>query len=206
MSNGCCKLHGGKTPRGAASPHFKTGEHSKEFLARFRHRAETFLKDRDGRELARAIAYATTLVEETVDKLDSHESGAAWLAAQDAIKRFDEWSAKSPEDASGKQQQLIEINRALQDLKRAITQGVAEHHSREELKKNLDLQTKLIERETNGKVKTRMMIAYEEQVAMLNRTYDLISKYVEPSKRGDLLNELSAMVAVEPQRSLATGH
>src|SRR6201999_4620731 len=66
-----CKNCGGKTPSGAASPHFKTGEHSKEFLTRFRQRSEQFLNDRDGRELARAIAYSTTLVEEAIDKLDS---------------------------------------------------------------------------------------------------------------------------------------
>ncbi|NJM55321.1 MAG: hypothetical protein HC841_04870 [Verrucomicrobiae bacterium] len=29
MTNGRCRLHGGKTPRGPASPHFKTGRYSK---------------------------------------------------------------------------------------------------------------------------------------------------------------------------------
>ena len=29
-----CRMHGGKTPRGIGSPHFKTGQYSRDFLAR----------------------------------------------------------------------------------------------------------------------------------------------------------------------------
>jgi hypothetical protein len=33
MANGRCRLRGGKTPNGVASPHFKHGQHSK-YLAK----------------------------------------------------------------------------------------------------------------------------------------------------------------------------
>jgi hypothetical protein len=33
MRNGRCRLHGGKTPRGLASPHLKHGRYSQDWLA-----------------------------------------------------------------------------------------------------------------------------------------------------------------------------
>ncbi|HEX8184401.1 MAG TPA: hypothetical protein VF747_06610 [Blastocatellia bacterium] len=203
-----CRQDGGATPRGAASVHTKTGEHSKDFQTRFRKRAEEFLANRDGKELARAIAYATTLVEDAVERVDSFESGAAWLAAQDAMNRNDRWSAKkiNPGDEAARAEQLAEVERASDDLRRAIKQGVAEHHSKEELRKHVEFQTKLVERETGIEVKTGMMVAFQELIAASNRTYDILMKYVEPSKRADLLDELSGMVAPAAQRSFIAGH
>lgn len=79
-------------------------------------------------------------------------------------------------------------------MQEAITGGLAERLAREELRRAVELQAKLIERETNINVKTRMMITYEEQVATLNRTFDLIVKYVDPARRADLLAEVSLMI------------
>ncbi len=65
MANGRCRLHGGKTPCGPASPHFKHGRYSKLLRdLRLAERFQAILADGELGELRREMAIADMLVDD----------------------------------------------------------------------------------------------------------------------------------------------
>lgn len=66
---GRCKLHGGASPRGVASPHFKTGLYSKYLPNQIRDKAQRFL-DADPLELVSEMALLRALLAEYLDRFD----------------------------------------------------------------------------------------------------------------------------------------
>lgn len=65
-----CLAHGGKTPRGAASPHFKTGRHSRSLPGRLLATYEVALRDPRLLSLRDDIALIDTMLMETLSQLD----------------------------------------------------------------------------------------------------------------------------------------
>lgn len=75
MSNGRCRMHGGSTPSGIASPHFRHGRYSKVLAGGMLTAFQESLADPDLLELQREIA----LVDARVSKLlSSRPTGQAW--------------------------------------------------------------------------------------------------------------------------------
>lgn len=66
MPNGRCRLHGGRTPAGVASPHFKTGRYSKVLPARLLERYQTALADPDLLAMHDEIALLDAQLQEIV--------------------------------------------------------------------------------------------------------------------------------------------
>lgn len=91
-----CRMHGGKTPAGVASPHFRTGKYSKHLPSRLIATYQESLEDPKLWELGEKAALLDTRLVELVKRLDTGESGATWAALRatwadmkDAIKRVD---------------------------------------------------------------------------------------------------------------------
>lgn len=82
-----CRLHGGATPRGRASPHFKTGEHSKFLPDRLIGRYEEAQADPHLRSLRQDIAILQVRIQELCQQLKhgSPESKPIWEMIAKAI-------------------------------------------------------------------------------------------------------------------------
>jgi translation elongation factor EF-G len=64
-----CLAHGGKTPRGAASPHFKTGRYSRSLPGHLVAAYEQALQDPTLMSLRDEIALTDALIDETLSQL-----------------------------------------------------------------------------------------------------------------------------------------
>lgn len=73
MENGRCRVHGGATPSGIASPHFKHGRNSKAFKALGVHYREA-LNDPELLNPKRTIAAQNAIVEKAGDRLEELDS------------------------------------------------------------------------------------------------------------------------------------
>lgn len=69
MENGKCRLHGGLTPRGKDSPHFKTGLYSKYAPAQIRDKIEHF-QDANPLELLHELALTRALLAEFLSRFE----------------------------------------------------------------------------------------------------------------------------------------
>jgi hypothetical protein len=78
MASGRCRVHGGATPRGIASPHFRTGRHSKSLPARLGERYQEARQDAKLLELRDEIALTDARLAELLGRLGTGESGAGW--------------------------------------------------------------------------------------------------------------------------------
>ena len=67
MTNGRCRVHGGKTPSGPASPHWKTGKHSRVLRElTLSARYEEFLANPELGELREEVALTDLHIEKVV--------------------------------------------------------------------------------------------------------------------------------------------
>lgn len=79
-----CTVHGGLTPRGVASPHFKTGRHSRDLPAQLSERYREALADTDLLSLRDDIALVDARVTELLETLE--DNPAAWDAITDLFE------------------------------------------------------------------------------------------------------------------------
>lgn len=71
MRNGRCRMHGGKTPSGIASPHFKTGQHSKYLPKHLKADYDRLSKDAKLLSVRSDVALITARALELTKQLDS---------------------------------------------------------------------------------------------------------------------------------------
>jgi hypothetical protein len=79
MANGRCRLHGGKTPRGLASPHTKTGLYSPYMEPLFREKHEGDLQAKEEiKKLDEDIVLLHGMICRALEKIHTGERGTVW--------------------------------------------------------------------------------------------------------------------------------
>lgn len=139
MKNGRCRLHGGLTPSGPASPHWKHGRHS-EYMKRngLLARYDKASKDPEIISLRSELALVDTRVSQLLERIGEHGNVGLW---KDARKKLDAFKA-----AAGKGKNAVAGARAaLQQLDDLITQGLEDAHAWEELRESIELRRKVAE-------------------------------------------------------------
>lgn len=90
MSNGRCRLHGGKTPSGPDSPHFKHGIYAEAFKNKMGKRFEGFQKDRQPLDMVPDLNVQRALLAEYIEKVSDKPTlnglFNASIIAQGAVK------------------------------------------------------------------------------------------------------------------------
>lgn len=129
-----CRMHGGSTPRGFASPHTKTGGRSLDLPTRLAATYESALNDRDLLELTTEIALSDARYRDLLKRVDSGEAGVLWRAARKAFRDF--------QTAGGDQGKMIN---ALNTLESLLTQGVSDYAAWDEAGKWADRKARLVE-------------------------------------------------------------
>lgn len=92
MENGRCRMHGGKSLSGIASPTFVHGRsvRSHTLPARLVERYEASVNDPDLLSLRHSIALADARTQDLLDRVDSGESGETWNALKKTWEECEE--------------------------------------------------------------------------------------------------------------------
>lgn len=173
MPNGRCYVHGGKTPYGAASPHYKTGRYSKYVPGNLAEIYDERRADPDLLSLHDNVALLDVRIIELLNDMDRGAAGQLWSSL------LDEWARLITAIQSNNQkQQSKSINR----LNRIINDGAAVAAAWDEIARLTETRRRAVESEQRV-ITTRETMVTVENVLMylaiqIEATKDAVKQYV----------------------------
>jgi hypothetical protein len=159
-------MHGGLTPRGAASPHFKHGRYSRALPARLLERYQSALDDPDLLAMHHEIGVVDARLHELIGRIDTGESGARWKAIRRALQDYRDARGTMGEETS------------LGVLAEAIEAGVSDEAAWREISGLIGQRQALVESERRRLVQTRQMISVEEATATFVAVLDAVHRHI----------------------------
>src|SRR3972149_6206199 len=84
MTNGRCHIHGGKSPSGVASPHFKTGRYSKDMPLHLAARYQQAVHDPQLLSLRDDVAVCESRISELLQRVSTGDERTRWDALRAA--------------------------------------------------------------------------------------------------------------------------
>lgn len=92
-----CSYHGGKTPKGPASPHFKTGLQSSDLPTRLQARYEAGQDDPDLVTLRKELRIATAKLGDALNRIDDSHPDEIWADLQKHREKLLTLKPKAPQ-------------------------------------------------------------------------------------------------------------
>lgn len=150
MPNGRCRMHGGKSLSGIASPTYKTGRYSKHLPARLQERYSEALADDDLISIRDDVALVEARLADLLGRVDTGESGRAWFKAREAFNAFDKET--NPDLAI----------KHLVELRAALGEGTTDYGAWAEVKDLLEQRRRLVADERKHVLETGRIITIEQ--------------------------------------------
>lgn len=170
MANGRCRKHGGLTPKGIASPHWKGKGYSQYLPERMRENYSAAINDPALLELRNSIGLADARLVDLLSRVDTGESGTLWRKAKAAY--YDLLEAFKGEDAK-------EINKALNSLSVCLQRGVDDYAAWDEVNKAIDQRRRLVESERKRLVEMKQTITAEQAMLLVTALLTTIHEHVK---------------------------
>jgi hypothetical protein len=162
-------MHGGKTPRGAGSVHFKDGKYSRCLPTRLAAHYEAAAHDPELLELREHIALTDARITDLLSRVDTGESGQLWRQAQAAMHRF------RREQAHG---HIEAMQRALGWIERLITEGAADYAAWQEVVGLIEQRRKLVESEQRRLTMAHDTLTAEQAMTLVAQMVAIIQRHV----------------------------
>jgi hypothetical protein len=164
-----CYHHGGRTPKGVASPNFKHGRHSKYLPADLMGRYGEAVEDTELLNMRSEIALMDVLIAENLSALQTGESAEFWDAALDQV--INSRRAYKSENYALLEQSL-DVLEALCDERRL-------HFAAEkEIRDKVDQRRKLVESEQKRLVNMQQMVTSEQAMLLMSALLDAVRRNV----------------------------
>ena len=189
MSNGRCRMHGGMTPSGPASPQYRTGRYSKVLPARLAGRYEEALANPDLLALRDDIAVIDARLAEMLGDLDASGGAATWEALAEEMNAFE--AALKTSDTRG-------MTRGLTAMRRLVGQGAAEGEKWEQIALWMERKRKLSETERRLLVDMQQVITAEKAMVLMAALVDIVRRHVDD-------RSILAAIVLDVDRLLAAG-
>lgn len=167
MPNGRCKLHGGASLSGMASPVYKHGRYSKHLPTRLAERYGEAQTDSDLLALRDEVALTDARLADVLGRVDQGETGELWKEAGKALAELVEVI-----DAPGARRSAIT---RLRDL---LTRGVADWAAWDEVGKLLEQRRRLVESERKRLVEMQQTITAERAMLLIGAIAGIIQTHV----------------------------
>lgn len=170
MENGRCRMHGGATPKGAASPSFKHGKYSAYLdglsLARY---YEESLSDGELGDLREEIALLEGRKKDLLVRLRAGDGEQAWLAAGKLMSEF---------RAANQRKDLKRQLELLSELSNLLARGAEDYAIWGEVYQVIDRQARLQELAQRRQEKLGLMIPAEKAYAIFTAFLDVVRRNV----------------------------
>lgn len=162
-----CAIHGGKTPRGTASPHFRHGRYSKAAPVHIRQRYEDGLNDETLLALDHEIALLDSRTQDILSGLNGAAIGEMWLELRAAYQAMLE-ASRSQNFGAGQE--------AFETIGRIITQGATDFESWMQIGALVEQRRKLVDTETKRRIAAGQMLTAEEAMILVAQLEDTIQR------------------------------
>lgn len=166
MPNGLCRVHGGATPRGLASPHTTHGRYSKHLPTRMLANYEHAQRDPELLNLREDISLVDARLGDLLKRVDTGESGKLWRDLRTA------WRAVT--QAATEDDHVL----AIAALGPLIERGYLDTQAWGEISGLLEQRRKLVESERKRLIEMQQMMTMSQAQLLIARLYDVVSQHV----------------------------
>src|SRR5581483_3937130 len=190
LTNGRCRYHGGKTPHGVKSPHFKHGRYSKYLPTKLAARYTEAAADKDLLELHAEIALIDARLSDVLERIHKGESGTLWEQIGIEFDKFKRAQVIKDTD---------EARAALAALDRLITEGIADYAAWKEVFELVEQRRKLVESERKRMVEMQQMISMERALILIGAIGETIRRHVADNQsRQRIAADIARLVGSAP--------
>ena len=184
-----CRMHGGKSKKGAAHGKFKHGYRTADAPLYLLQHYEESLNDPEMQTLDHEVALARGLVKDGMARLARGESGEIWKQLQTSFGQLT--GAIKANDAA-------KINQALTNLHLVIRQGVSDETARREIRNSLKLVSALKGRQSRIERDANLMIPIQQFYILMGQTLAVVERYVPKDEHGKLYDEFNSIMVAKP--------
>lgn len=190
MPNGRCRIHGGKSLAGIASPTYQTGRYSRYLPGRLLGRYAEAQANPALLELRDDISLIDARLGDLLSRVDTGESGALWQQLMQA--RLEVIACKRVGDTAGQ-------TKALNTLLDLVGQGHADYRAWAEVGAVLDQRRRLVESERKRLVEMQQTLTVEKAMLLIGAIGGIIKAHVDDRAiLAKISADISALVAAEP--------
>lgn len=205
MPNGRCRKHGGDTPRGIASVHYKGvnpdyGRYGKALPQRLGALWEESRSDPVKLELEDDISLVLVRINELISKLDAGESGSLWREALSTFEEFEQAQRLMQEGRRNKDESVIakastSAAEALTKHRTILKRGAADYAVWQEIVDLIEQRRKLVESQRKRQIEQLEMVATEQVLFYVYELARAIKAHAEnilpPEYQKPLLQEVA---------------
>lgn len=168
-----CAIHGSKTPRGIASPHFKTGRYSKVMPTQLMEHYEAAQKDPDLLGIQQDIVLQDSLIFGALDAMSRGEAGELWKDLDTAWKNYKKAERdKNKPNAQNPEDFLAEIGFL-------IKEGYQDYMARVELRQMLQERAKLVDAEGKRLERAQQTLTTNQAMVLVQGLLQAVLESVE---------------------------
>lgn len=190
MDNGRCRMHGGATPSGIASPHYKTGGRSKYLPARLAARYNDARNDPDLLTLHNDVATVDTRLSELLERVSDDDPRVLWEQAKALLNRLEDAQKR------GSREQVTLVD----DLRAVIADGIANPNGAtwRDIFDILETRRRLVDSEVKRQQILQQMIPAESAVLLIGLIESIIKRHVtDPAQLAAIAKDVGQL-ATQP--------
>lgn len=186
-----CRLHGGASLAGAASPSFKHGRYSRYLPTRLAEAYEAALADDALIVMRDELGLVDSRLAELIANVDREGFVQQWQHARNAFESFT--LANQRGDSDGMQAALRELNTAL-------NRGLGDQHKWREIVALVESRRRVVETEQRRLERGANAMTAERAMVLLHRIVDIIRRHVsDPGILSAIAVEVKALATVQPE-------
>lgn len=169
MANGRCRIHGGKTPRGIASPNYIHGRYSKSLPAHLQERYEASLADSELLNLRQEIALLDARLNDLLARVDTGDSRSTLKNAREKYYETRNAALRNDKVEQGVQFKL---------LGEILDKGMSDYAAWDEVHTILDQRRRLVESEQKRLVAMQQTVTTEQAMVLISALLDSVRRHV----------------------------
>jgi len=186
-----CRMHGGKTPKGIASPLWNAGRTNRYLPARLLERVKEALDDPALLSLRNEIAVLDARMTELYGRIDQGGATENWTEARRLMRAFQRARDANPRDAAG----MVEHFGKLEAL---ILDQAHEGSVWWELRQLWDDRRRLVESERKRRVEEGHMLPREQVLAFYTQLGAAVAEEVSsPEERQRVTNRMMSLLMIQ---------
>jgi hypothetical protein len=177
-----CRYHGGLTPRGIASPHFRHGRHSKYLPGDLRALYAAALNDADRVDMMDELALIDARAAQVLEQIRDGNTAASWARMRQEFAEFDGHLGRGNTQAA---------QAHLQAMRTLLAEGTDVHEQWQEVYDLIDRRRKVALAVMRRQKDEQQMVPVQEVMAMIavlaERVHHVVS---DPRERIQLATEI----------------
>lgn len=188
-----CRMHGGKTPRGTASPHFRHGRYSKDLPSHLMERFEQALSDPDLVDLRRELALTDAEMSACLREMEKTPAREVWMHLHEAAAIFRR--ARSAGD-------LDEMTSSLELILGVIEQGIEAEKHWMKIDRLIERRRRLVESETRRELASSQELTYDSVTTLFAALTQAVRDSVPPKLAEEIRKKFDELTTRQDQPRL----